>query len=701
MPDNTDEFVKFLDNCRLRGEHEKGLLSIDEWRKKLSIDDKNVSQDKIISVDRFKAEFLLLTGKLKEATKLIDDLLEKSKNLDPKLYHNVLVFSAVLYTRTGDYQEATRRLKASEDYYSEQTVETNGLALTHLAKGRLEALLGNFEYALELTYEALLHFESLGEKGLYYTGIAMNRLGRIYFLQSKLVQAEHYYNKYLSLSNSIGNLRGQAVAYNNIAEIQRVKGEFRACRENYEKSKQIDVKLGNKEGLAISHLNLATIDRIQGDYDKSLVNLEEALRLFKENDIKRGLADTFAELGHVEHLRGETALAREYYERSFDFFDKLELEEDLVRHLFNYGIFLVDQKDLRRAKEITRWMRKLATKHDSVHEQLHHELLQGMLEKTRDNKGKAKKLLEEVYNESKKNQANLLTVNACIALAELSLESYQLKYGEEDIDSVLKYVNEAGDLAKNENLHPIFVQALLIKGSLFLLNLDFNKSIKIFTEAVILAEEKKLLNLQQQARKIVETHQKRFEIYAKHRNSESDVEERIKLLAVSEAFNYMRQIMERFNPPKEELKKEEMLLVIIRVTDQGIRQAIQADELTPRLQRGIDYQRAGFYFSMALSQGGEKVREGLYGPLPVPELTDHVSLVYAKYFKSLDEKNDLLLFCLFYPVNKGSQFYDRFKIEVTFQSMLAMQNTIHDLNATFHEELKHNLYNAIISSRLG
>ena len=101
---------------------------------------------------------------------------------------------------------------------------------------------------------------------------------------------------------------------------------------------------------------------------------------------------------------------------------------------------------------------------------------------------------------------------------------------------------------------------------------------------------------------------------------------------------------------------------------------------------------------MALSQAGI-AKEGLYGPVPLAGITDYVSIIYSRYINT-PEQQDFILFCLLYPSKKGALFHDRLKLEAVFQSLVFNLESLHDLTAEFHEELKEILYRSIITSRL-
>ncbi|MCL2532461.1 MAG: tetratricopeptide repeat protein [Oscillospiraceae bacterium] len=143
---------------------------------------------------------------------------------------------------------------------------------------------GNFDEALEYYQKALSIFETLGKNRLV-TAMTYNNTAVVYENQGKLDEALDYYKKALPIFEALGkNHPLTAGIYNNFGEVCRKQGKFDEALKWYQKNLAITEKMPGKNhpDTAKTYGNIAVVYKEQGKLDEALELCKKALTVFEE-----------------------------------------------------------------------------------------------------------------------------------------------------------------------------------------------------------------------------------------------------------------------------------------------------------------------------------------------------------------------------------------------------------------------------------
>ncbi|PFX15787.1 Tetratricopeptide repeat protein 28 [Stylophora pistillata] len=206
----------------------------------------------------------------------------------------------------------------------------------HLA-GELTMQLGDkyeaqsqFVYAKQLFKNALTIMQSIGHKR--EDAMVHGRLGIVLRSLSDMQKAKRHHQKALAIAIEIGDRQREGASYGNPAEIGDKRrqvadyaslgsvlvslGETGKAKEYQEKALAIAIEIGDRKGEGRSNGNLGTVFAFDGEYQKAKEYHEKALAIaiktgnkHEEGRIKRNLGEVFASLSDYQK-------AKEYQEKA-------------------------------------------------------------------------------------------------------------------------------------------------------------------------------------------------------------------------------------------------------------------------------------------------------------------------------------------------------------------------------------------------
>ena len=177
------------------------------------------------------------------------------------------------------------------------------------------------------------------------------KLGRMYFYQSKYAQAIQLTEKALIISKEIGDRKGEAACYMNLGNVYRSVGKYEKAREHLEKSLVINKEIGDREGEAPCYTNLGNVYLSVGKYEKAREHLEKALVIKKEIGDRNGKAACYTNLGAMYFSVGEYEKAREHLEKSLPIHKEIGDRNGEAACYTNLGAMYLSVDEYEKARE--------------------------------------------------------------------------------------------------------------------------------------------------------------------------------------------------------------------------------------------------------------------------------------------------------------------------------------------------------------
>ena len=239
-------------------------------------------------------------------------------------------------------------------------------------------------------------------------------------------------------------------------------------------------------------------------------------------------------------------------------------------------------------------------------------------------------------------------------------------------------------------------RTLIIKGSLLGARLEFGEALKSLDEAIRIANQKKFDLLLKRATQLLERLKQRQNMPMLSHTSKWEE------LGMQEVLNYIRLLTGRkptLPPNIEQLDTFYLSAFEFESYDNKIlffdtlpKEALPKD-------RPFDPLLIGIFFSSVL--GGNRYNQGLFGPIPTPDLNEFQALVYTKVLalsSSEGVSSRYLMLVMIYPKIFDPLYYNRYEYEniftETFQN-IKEGNIIDYLNEAFFQKLKKQLKEVI------
>ena len=212
--------------------------------------------------------------------------------------------------------------------------------------GQLVGLISNCENEIWVKYNTLLKSKSeklLKENNLpvykRYLASAYNNYGYYFFQIDKPYKAIENFEKAISLSREINDLKVVPTALNNIGYIFKQQGNVVEALNYYHKSLKLNKLTNDKEEEALCLNNIGGIYFLEKEYDKALEYYREALIIEKKSGTKKGQGRLYANIGAIYKEQNKANLAIEYFDYSIKIYKSIEYYRGL-------GLSLTKQAEL-------------------------------------------------------------------------------------------------------------------------------------------------------------------------------------------------------------------------------------------------------------------------------------------------------------------------------------------------------------------
>jgi len=233
----------------------------------------------------------------------------------------------------GGLYETTSVLDKAREHYAIVLQRDPQSMDAHLAMGRVEAMGGNPQRALEFFERArsiAIQTDNQEEQGA-----SLHAMGVAYNLLNKPDEALRNFQDGLAIRRRIGQKRGMAVSLNEIAKIQAQLGNTKAELASYNEALQIRRDIGDKRGVGGTLLDLGNFYDDQGDHDKALTFYKESLQIERDIGDESMQAICLSNIGSARFSKGEYEDALTYFQQALQLREKAKVPTDIVESVHN------------------------------------------------------------------------------------------------------------------------------------------------------------------------------------------------------------------------------------------------------------------------------------------------------------------------------------------------------------------------------
>ena len=261
-----------------------------------------------------KHEVLLRSGRLSEAFKIIDRMLENARDRNnPLIEAQALRAKCILLRELGEMDEIDSLFKLALVKADEAGQER----LKALIYGSLANYLsdtGRSSEALEYYEKSLAIHVKLGSSS-NISAIHSN-IGNLLSRTGSMDKAEASYLDSIRISKEIGNRYSVGYALNGYAIVFARKGDLKKAGELFEEALECQIDIGNKALSASILNNLGILARMQGEFDRSLDFRLRSLELARSACSKNSECIALLNIGNIYRLMGNIEPAIKYCRES-------------------------------------------------------------------------------------------------------------------------------------------------------------------------------------------------------------------------------------------------------------------------------------------------------------------------------------------------------------------------------------------------
>lgn len=262
-----------------------------------------------------KANCFYRSGKLDSAIVLNNKSLEIAQSIH---YYYVLIKSNInlgnVYIQKADYKKSVLYFQAAE-HYSDLAHDTLGKISTTLNLGNVFYSINDYALAKRNFFKTIN--ASVGsERTRSELASAYNNLATVFLNQDPKYpdSAMIYYQKFLEVSQTIGNQNSVALAYFNIAEALRIQKQLDKAEDYYTKAQNLFEEMGDSVSIIKVFLGLSDNYVAQKKYTDAERVLKLGLPYCTSNEMRSYVADFYKNLATAYYYTNRFKEAYDYYE---------------------------------------------------------------------------------------------------------------------------------------------------------------------------------------------------------------------------------------------------------------------------------------------------------------------------------------------------------------------------------------------------
>ncbi|MFW9827621.1 MAG: tetratricopeptide repeat protein [Candidatus Thorarchaeota archaeon] len=548
-----------------------------------------------------RAEKLAFKGEFEESLQLIQSI-KQSEFLTTTDIINMSILKGQIHCYRDQFREAV--MEGNLAYQANQKLGNPSKSINALILMAHGAYFGEVKKALEHISKAekLINSMTIESTPDYY-----NLQANLLLIKSIVYNFKADHNKslelalqWLELRNKLDNKLDQSRIYRHLTEVYLFKGESKIALDYALKSLELQKQINNEVGIAKSLSLLGATYFSKGDLDNALKyskqgiksdkmslvtkietfhtlgviykekgELGRALRYYnraaslaeKNNEIEKHIAATMA-LGATYRMKGDYERATEYLKRSLSLSKDHKSLYGMNSSLFYLILTNLDKDFHEKAEEYLVQLEKFTNQTESkLFNQVYQILKALVLKKSARmrNRTQAEKMLKEITeSEFTTPQFFLLTL---VNLCDLYLEELSITNNPEVLDEIYPLIQKMLKISENQNSYLWLAETKLLQAKLALIQMEFDKSKHLLTQAQQIAE---IHGLNMLAIKISSEHDKLLE--------QSNVWENLKKVGapMSERIEtaYFKGVIDRLqgkqaiDPPKLSNEKPVLLIIV-------------------------------------------------------------------------------------------------------------------------------------------
>ena len=443
----------------------------------------------------------------------------------------------------------------------------------------------------------------------------------------------YYLEKCIQVSEELNNSKVLAEAYSNMAQIYANQGKYLQAHYYFEKSLALKLSLGYRGvSKADVYTHLAILERNFGHYNEALEHFNDALKdvsYFQKNLEKA-------------RILGENALTLLQIQKTEEAMLKIEeAKQTLVKQ----------QRDNIPVIYIADGLYSLI--HDGPEAGLQHFF--------------------KAYNISKSKSLPHSIVVSALYIIKCYLSLYSENYKIKNFLHAQKYIEEALDIAKNNNLFPQLINIELLKAGMHLAEFNYGEALTTIVDAINKANEHGFTKESDDGRRFIQQINLAIRRIGDLTYNLDNTIPDVPYFQTGALVSYINKLI---NIPEQNISPNDFILITFKFTSTGpepIYMYPTMDEY--RVETTEFILNLGVLLTYLMGQG-QNYFQGLYGPIPLKgfEKINNSAIIYADLISdsqinaqdSRMEGLNYVIFCFVYPQRFDNTFISRIDMNDIF-----------------------------------
>lgn len=304
--------------------------------------------------------------------------------------------------------------------YSDSTITLSkkikwrkGEAIAYKDMGNAYKNLSNFANAEKYFQKCLSVSDSIAEKNI--SARALGSLGTVYLNKSDYFTANLYNQRALSIFEELKDTQALALINSNIGVVYKFISDYPKAIEYYHIGYKYSIASGNKRQALISQNNIGDIHKLNGDHDKALQLFQKTLESCIEDELIDLKAVALTNIGNIYENDSNYTKALENHQQVLLISQQIDKKEGVLVSLTNIGSVYSNSRDYSQALKYFQKSLEIAI---SIDNKRYEAKLKNNLGHTSQRMGK--------YQEAIDYSKDALQISKDIGVKELQRDSWQL-----------------------------------------------------------------------------------------------------------------------------------------------------------------------------------------------------------------------------------------------------------------------------------
>jgi tetratricopeptide (TPR) repeat protein len=247
----------------------------------------------------------------------------------------------------GDYEQAMHQFQLGLQYL--EGIEHKEVARIYNEIGRVYWSQGKLQEAQEWTDKAF----DLAERLLDPDELARLLLwaGKRYFQQGDNKRAEEHWLRSLEISQETGDVIMQAHLYQNLGWHSKVVGNYELALERLNRGKHLAQQSEDIQSLSWIDATLGETYYAMGEWDKAIDHFQQSLNLAEQAGERKTSSRVFSFLGDIYRRQGRWTEADECYQRALSAITATGTPQTLFVVNLSLAMINMERKRYAKAKE--------------------------------------------------------------------------------------------------------------------------------------------------------------------------------------------------------------------------------------------------------------------------------------------------------------------------------------------------------------